>query len=309
MTGPAPRWPDFFIVGAPRSGTSWLYRALRDHPGAFLPDRKEPHHLSPDLDGGTAAEAAWRVRDQDDYTALFLAARRDQRVGEASTGYLASLAAPARIADVSPGARVIVMVRDPVEQIASCHARRVAAGVEDLDLRQALDAESDRLVGRHWPRRPVFMPQAQYRDGARFIHHIERYIEQLGRDVVWVGLLDDIANDAHGTYQSVLAHLGLAPRDPPELGRVNENEAVRARRIHRALHSPGLDLALERVPSPLRPLAGATLRGARRITRRAAPRHSMPADLRDRLREESRADVEALGAFFHRDLIALWWRD
>jgi len=309
MTDPATRWPDFFIVGAPRSGTSWLYHALRDHPGAFLPDRKEPHHLSPDLDGGTAAEAAWRVRDQHDYTALFQAARRDQRVGEASTGYLASLAAPARIADVSPEARIIVLVRDPVEQIASLHARRVAAGVEDLDLRQALDAEPDRLFGRHWPRRPVFMPQAQYRDGACFIRHIERYAERIGRDAIWVGSLDDIAADAPGTYQSVLAHLDLAPRDSPELGRVNQNETVRARRIHRALHAARLDRTLQRVPSPLRPLAGATLRGARRITRRAGPRPSMPADLRDRLREESRADVEALGAFLRRDLIALWWRD
>lgn len=301
------RWPDFFIVGAPRSGTSWLYRALRAHPGAYLPRRKEPHHLSPDLDGGTAAEAGWRVRSSEAYAALFRGARPDQRVGEASTGYLASAVAPGRIAALAPEARILVLVRDPVEQISSLHARRVAAGVEDLELEQALDAEPERRQGRRWPRRAVFMPQAQYREGARFGRHVQRYVRLFGRERVWVGLLDDIAARPFGTYRAVLDHLALDPLDPPALGRVNENEVVGMRRAHAILHDPELDRAVQRMPGYLRAMGERMVRAARVPVRRSAPRSRVPLSLRDRLRAELGPDVEALGAYLGRDLAALWW--
>ncbi len=303
----ATRWPAFFIVGAPRSGTSWLYRALRAHPGIYLPRRKEPHHLSPDLDGGTVAEGGWRVRSPKAYAALFLGARPDQRIGEASTGYLASAVAPERISTLAPEARILVLVRDPVEQISSLHARRVAAGVEDLELEQALDAEPERRQGRRWPRRPVFMPQAQYREGARFGHHVQRYVDLFGRERVWVGLLDDIAARPTPTFHAVLDHLDLERRDPPALGRVNENMMVGVPRVHAILHDPSLDVALHRMPRPLRPIGRLMVRAARVSARRAAPRSRVPSSLRDRLRTELGPDVEALGAYLDRDLVALWW--
>lgn len=305
-SGQSPR-PDFFIVGAPRSGTSWLYRALRAHPGVYLPRRKEPHHLSPDLDGGTLAEASWRVRSPEAYAALFRAARPDQRIGEASTGYLASAVAPERIAALVSEARVLVLVRDPVEQIASLHARRVAAGVEDLELEPALDAEPERRQGRRWPRRPVFMPQAQYREGARFGRHVQRYVELFGRERVWVGLLDDIAARPALTYREVLDHLSLERRDPPALGRVNENETVGMRRAHAILYDPALDAASQRMPRAVRPIGQLMVRAARVPVRRTAPRSRVPSSLRDRLRAELGPDVEALGVYLHRDLVALWW--
>lgn len=301
------RWPDFFIVGAPRCGTSWLYRALRAHPGAYLPRRKEPHHLSPDLDGGTNAEAGWRIRSSEAYAALFRAARSEQRIGEASTGYLASEVAPDRIAALVPEARMVVLVRDPVEQISSLHARRVAAGVEDLGLEEALEAEADRRQGRRWPRRPVFMPQAQYREGARFGRHVQRYVSRFGRERVWVGLLDDIGARPVPTYRRVLDHLSLERRDPPALGRVNANEVVGIRRAHAILHHPDLELAVARMPRYLRPTGEWMLRAARVPVRRSAPRSPVPPELRDRLRAELGPDVEALGAYLGRDLVALWW--
>src|SRR5881296_627147 len=75
------RMPTFFIVGAPRCGTTALYSYLRQHPDVFLPDNKEPHFFNTDMNSGGA------IRDESEYLALFASARDQARIGEASVYY------------------------------------------------------------------------------------------------------------------------------------------------------------------------------------------------------------------------------
>src|SRR5260370_118878 len=85
--------PDFFIVGAPRCGTTALYSYLRQHPDVFLPEYKEPHYFNTDMESGGA------IRDQEKYLALFAPAKDKKRIGEASVYYLSSEIAPPTIKD------------------------------------------------------------------------------------------------------------------------------------------------------------------------------------------------------------------
>src|SRR5690554_4562039 len=71
--------PDFFIVGAPKCGTTAMYQYLKAHPEVFMPAYKEPHYFAEDFHG------AWieRFRQQEDYLKLFADAGNAKRVGEA----------------------------------------------------------------------------------------------------------------------------------------------------------------------------------------------------------------------------------
>src|SRR5713101_6906566 len=103
--GSQKRLPDFFIVGHAKSGTTALYEMLRRHPQIYMPSVKEPQYFARNQQppAGRAGKKSFeqtgrRPETLDEYLSLFVAARADQRVGEASTFYLWSAVAPGRIA-------------------------------------------------------------------------------------------------------------------------------------------------------------------------------------------------------------------
>ncbi|MBA2556652.1 MAG: hypothetical protein H0V12_04785, partial [Chloroflexi bacterium] len=150
--GGQPR-PDFFIPGAPKSGTSSMYEYLRQHPEIYLPSLKEPRHFCPDQDSGSDRDGLFFVRDRDEYLALYAGVRGEKRIGDASVQYLYSRVAAERIREFNPDARFIVMLRNPVHMAYSLHGQRLAGGGEDIeDFGEALEAEADRREGRRLPK-------------------------------------------------------------------------------------------------------------------------------------------------------------
>src|SRR5271166_1372233 len=122
------RIPDFFIVGHAKCGTTALYEMLRRHPRIFMPDSKEPMFFArnpdapPLVPGRPSFEQTGRRRETlEDYMSLFAPARPGQLAGEASTFYLWSAAAPARIARAQPQARIIAILREPASFLHSLH--------------------------------------------------------------------------------------------------------------------------------------------------------------------------------------------
>src|SRR6185437_11617949 len=113
-----PEKPSFFIVGAPRSGTTALYHYLSGHPGIYLPRRKEPNFFCSDL------RLQDSLRDSDAYDALFAPAPPQSLTGEASALYLYSEVPLGRIMARNPAARIIALLRHPVEAAQSLHAVR-----------------------------------------------------------------------------------------------------------------------------------------------------------------------------------------
>ena len=135
--------PDFFIVGAPRCGTTAMYEYLRVHPDVYMPLHKEPMYFGQDL-----TQLHVRLTERD-YLALFAEARPGQRIGEATTWYLFSKTAASEIRDFSPDARIIIMLRHPVDVMYSLHRELLFYRGETIDdFAEALAAEADRREGR-----------------------------------------------------------------------------------------------------------------------------------------------------------------
>lgn len=149
----SPRLPDFLLLGAPKCGTSALHAALAGHPGLFLSEPKEPKFFltegpPPDTGGGPGDVPTWgeHVWRQDSYEALFAEADPEALRGESTVFYLYDRAAQKRIRALLPAARLIAVLRDPVERAHSNWAHLHGADLEpEPDFTRALELEQGRI--------------------------------------------------------------------------------------------------------------------------------------------------------------------
>jgi hypothetical protein len=136
--------PDFVILGAQRAGTTSLYNYLSRHPSVLPAARKEVHYFDVNYSRG---EEWYRAMFPRQRAMLARAGRPRLLTGEASPYYLFHPLAPERAARLVPQARLIVLLRDPVERAWSHYRHEVTAGRESLSFTAALDAEEQRLSG------------------------------------------------------------------------------------------------------------------------------------------------------------------
>jgi hypothetical protein len=301
----ARRFPDFFIVGAPRCGTTFMYEYLRQHPDIFMPDTKEPNHFCTDLDSGSYLDSLSFLRDLDSYLALFQPALPNQSIGEASTWYLYSKAAAQNIARANPLARAIIMLRDPVEMLYSLHGRRLYGGSEDLArFEDALDAEEDRKQGRRIPPRARNVTALYYRDVGRYADQVQRYIDALGRERVHIIIFEEFRANPAEAYRDTVAFLGADPAFTPDFRVVNESAGRRSWRLQQVLLSPkAIRAARLMLPPRVRPIVG---RFWDSVNSRQERRPPLEPATSARLREELLPDIVHLGEILGRDLTRMW---
>lgn len=301
--GELPR-PDFFIVGAPRCGTTFMYEYLRQHPQVFMPNRKEPGFFSTDLDSGSYLDSLSFMRDEAEYLELFRAARPGQRIGEASTWYLYSVEAAGNIARFDPQANILIMLRDPVDMLYSLHGRRVFGGSENLGFSDALVAEEDRRLGLRIPPRARNIKGLYYHDVGRYSAQVERYLSHFGPAQVKVLIFEEFRDDPASTYRETLQFLGLDPWFRPDFQVVNASATRRAWWLQQMLLSPTLvRLARAAIPAALRPRVGPLID---RVNSKITEREPLDPALRLRLREEFHSDVVRLSHLLGRDFTKVW---
>ncbi|EGV18530.1 sulfotransferase family protein [Thiocapsa marina] len=216
---------DFFIVGAPKCGTTAMYSYLRSHPSVFFPERKEPHYFGTDLD----FHGQPRIT-QEDYLDLFTGARPDQKLGDASVFYLMSENAAEEIRDYNPNARIVVMLRNPVDVMHSFHSQRLFNGTEEIEsFAEALAAQSDRRMGMRLPARIGLRQGLFYHDLVDFAPQVQRYLDSFGHESVKIVLYDDFVNDLPSIYSELCTFLDIDTTYRPAFEAINVNKVVRSR--------------------------------------------------------------------------------
>jgi hypothetical protein len=247
------RWPDFYIVGAPRCGTTFMWHYLRSHPDVFLPADKERPFFCHDLLTGTAMDSKHSV-DEAGFHARFEGATG--LVGEACAYDLFSSVAAAEIHARRPDARILIFTREPEAQIKSWHHVRTFLGVEDLDLESALAAEPARARGEQLPRNAYLVPMYQYRAVASYDEQIERYLRAFGEEQVAIFPLEQTRADSAVAYRRATSFLGLRDWSPQEFEVVGPSYPIRHRTLLRVLTDERLiSTAKKVVPRPLHPAA------------------------------------------------------
>ena len=202
--------PDFLLVGAPKAGTTALHVALARHPQLYLSPVKEPKFFltdggPPDGPGGPGDAQTFRayVWRPEDYEALFDAAPRGTLAGESTTLYLRDPEAHARIAATVPSARLVAVVRDPVDRAHSNWTHLRSAGLEpEGDFLRACELEESR-VARGWG------PFWRYVDLGRYGAQLSHLFSVFPREQVFVVLYRDLRRDPVGTLDRICAFLGI----------------------------------------------------------------------------------------------------
>ncbi|HEV8352604.1 MAG TPA: sulfotransferase [bacterium] len=294
--------PNFFIVGAPKCGTTSLYRWLDAHPEVYTSPRKEPHYFCPDLYSPTY------VHDEPTYLSLFARGAGRRRAGEASVYYLYSREAAGRIAAFAPDARIIMMLRNPVDMIHSLHSQRLFGGYEEIEeFEAALAAEPARKLGYNLPPNPYPIPCLFYREMGKYAGQVARYLQRFARGQIHVIYFDDFVQDPAGSFERVCRFLEIDAEFRPVFQTANPNTTVRSPRLRDWMKFSPATRALARAVMP-RPLRRGLAETLHQLNRRATPRRPMSPALRRRLQAEFAADVASLGRLLDYDL-SRWTRD
>jgi hypothetical protein len=198
------RKPNFFIVGAPKCGTTSLAIYLGGHTQIFFPANKEPHFFNTDMKLRNA-------RTKSEYYANFRGAgSQHAAVGEGSVHYLYSDAAVPNILRAIPDARFIVMLRNPIDMALSWYTEVRYTGNEDIrEFASAWRMQEVRRTGRAIPlfcRDPSLL---LYGRVCSLSWQMRRLYSRVPRERVLVLLLDDLRTSARSVYLRTLEFLGV----------------------------------------------------------------------------------------------------
>ena len=296
------RKPNFFIVGAPKCGTTAMSEYLNSHPQIFFSPIKEPRYFNAE------GETYRPVRSAEQYIHLFRGATASHiAVGEGSVSYLRSSVAIGNIKEFNPRARLIVMLRNPIDMLYSGHSHRVRNREEtesDFEAAWRLQAQGDYQCppeeGRvRWGRR-----NPQYRQIGRLGYYVEELLDVFPRTQVHFVLFDDFTASTKQSYEDVLAFLGVPSDGRTLFPRVNTSRRYRWEWLAR-LTNPSCE-PVERVAFAVKRMLGLQgyplLAPLRRANTRALRRKPLRPEFRRELVDEFRADVEKLSHILGRDL-------
>lgn len=297
------RRPNFFIAGAPKCGTTSLAEYLRSHPRVFVSWPKEPGYFARDFPEFSPMDSL------EEYEAVFEPASSDHlAIGEASTCYLYSSVALPNILEYRPDARIIAMLRDPIEIAVAWHREMLFTYYETVEnFQEAWKLQDARRQGVDLPdtcRVPAFL---QYRSIARLGDQVERLLDVFPADQVKFVLLDDLAASPRDVYVNVLEFLEVPDDGRTDFPVVNERKEHRYDFLGRLLMSPPpfVRRVESAVKSVLRSLGIFEYRFWRRFiysNTRPAPKTQLSPSFKRELARTFEPDVRKLESLIGRDL-------
>ncbi len=237
------RLPNFFILGAGRSGTTTLAAVLREHPAVFMSTPKEPTFFS---------EPFQVIRNPIRYASLFAGAAAATAVGEASHAYLTHPDAAATLQAFFPEARFVVIFRNPVDRALAMYSYMLENGYELFpSFERALAAEDRRFASARFARTcPHSFWNFMYFRSGLFGEQVARYLDRFPRSHFFFTTLYDLHTDPAAVVAGVHDFLGVAPRPVAELPRLGSSKGIRSipaqyleRTVLRRLARHGVPLA------------------------------------------------------------------
>jgi hypothetical protein len=279
------RLPNFFIVGAPKAGTTALYAYLDQHPQVYMSPLKEPCYFAPEQSQPNP-HSSW-----DGYLTLYRSAREQTAIGEATACYLWSRTAAQSIAARIPHARIIISLRNPVDRAFSQYLERLTIGATRKSFREEIDASlrssRDGKFDYLWP----------FLEVGRYHEQILRYFDAFPRAQIHILFYEELVGAPVRVVADMFAFLGVDRGFLPDLTRrYNEPQVPRLLEVIYLLKQSGAWRYLRSLaPRPL----GPRLRSL--VFRSRGSLRMEPAD-REFLTDYYREDVCALASLIERDL-------
>jgi len=198
--------PTFFVVGAARASTTSLNRYLSQHPDIYISPRKEVHYFAaeyfPCTGPGDEGMNRLVVHDEEQYVQLFAGVTEEKAAGETSPFYLCLPGTAERIAQAVPDAKIIIILREPVDRTYSAYMHLVREGRETLSLQEGLKREEER-------KQQGFEPMWWYKELSLYYSQVKHYLEVFGSEQVKVLLYEEFYANPGQALREIFAFLGV----------------------------------------------------------------------------------------------------
>lgn len=222
--------PNFFIVGAAKSGTTALYHYLCQHPEVYMSPIKEPNHFCTDIDpekfskefilheklknfnlkeyiSGPMKVKQWGyfVKERKDYEMLFKHVTTQKAIGEVSNSYLFSETAAKNIYSEIPHAKIIIMLRNPVFRAYSHYQANLRDGKTYLSFREEIERDS-RIFPKGWGKSYLYLEMGYY------YKQVRRFTDLFPSSQVKIYLYDDFKENADRVMKDLFIFIGVSSK-------------------------------------------------------------------------------------------------
>ena len=292
---------DFLIVGAAKSGTSTLFDTLGQHPGIFIPERKECRYFScmpGDFVGPEPISANDIIRSFEEYQNLFNTAEPGQLRGDVSPDYLFyyQSAVPKILNELNAQVPIIIVLRNPIDRAYSNYLQKVRDRLEKMVFEDALDAEAERRAANWawgWG----------YVEGGLYAEPVKAYLDNFERVLLLLFEEDIVTGRATG---KILNFLNLEPcREGPDNVQANISGYPQNRILHWLLTD---ELVIRKVKNMLKttPLYARLKQVYLSIMEANLRKEAMAPDTRQMLKEKFRDDVALLAEYTGLPVYEFW---
>lgn len=226
LTSPARLLPDFLIIGGKKCGTSSLYNYLAEHPGVAPAFRKEVHFFD---NSSKAGSLRYRAYFPSSVYRSYVRHRRGSGfiTGEATPYYLFYPLAPKRVRQMVPEARLIVLLRNPVDRAYSHYHHEVRRGTEDATFEQAIEREAERLGGereemlRNGGYDSLSHRRYSYLSRGVYVDQLRNWRDYFPEEQILILKSEDLYSDPASIVEQSLDFLGLPAAGSGQYGAVN----------------------------------------------------------------------------------------
>ena len=188
------RWPNFFIVGVSKSGTTSLYNYLQEIPQIFLPIRKESHYFSRKILPENHSEKP--IRNKGDYLKLFENAPDESIIVDASATHLSDPNAPKLIHEVNPEAKILISLRNPIERAFSAYLMHWSKGTIKKTFSDEISYELSHKIDLSKPNIRL--------DAGFYYEDVKRYLELFGEGNVKIIIFEEWIKVPKKTIEEIL---------------------------------------------------------------------------------------------------------
>lgn len=286
--------PDFFIVGAPKAGTTTLYSALEGIESIYMPTIKEPNFFSSNeiFENQLYYSGSHLIRSKSEYIRLFSPAGEQQLVGEASVSYLFYPEVARRIKNWNENAKIIISLRNPIDRAYSHYLMDSTSGYITNSFEHLFDEFSESVFS---------VATQQVFELSLYYSQVRKYQSIFSKNNVLIIFQEDLKNGYNKTISKVLAFLDVK----------NSDNSLNELMMHRYVAPRNKLSAIAFKNQPIKNLARKILpQGVNRRLKRVLVKESKAPLLDQSMRQELvsfyREDVRKLAGIVESDFPESW---
>ncbi len=302
---------DFFIVGAAKAGTTSLYQYLNKHPDIYFSPVKEPNYFATDINIDKFSETYKNntfldleryfsqdtlsplqltyIRKAEHYERLFSGMNSEKLAGEASTSYLLSGEAAKNIYSHNPEAKIIAMLRNPVDRAFSHYLMALRYGHVTGSFRKVVEKDMNQ------PQKGIGISE-MFIEFGKYATQLERYFRRFDQDQLKLILFEDLEKHTDQVVNEVLEFLGLEPLDMTYEELFNTGKIPRYPKLNKWLTESGVKNLFKNVVSQ------SHIERLKNLMMKSGKRQTLSKSDRAFLIEIYQDEIERLSMMIGRDL-------